>query len=224
MKGKRERSQTLFGHSGVVLLLAGLLLMTCWMMPTELQAASDNAPDKILIGNAIALSGPYAFAAATTQIAPYDLWVKEVNEKGGIYLKKYDKRIPVEILRYDDKSDTGTCVKMVEKLILDDKVDLLLPPWGTALNFAVAPIVTRYGYPVMGVTVDSMKLKEIAHTIPYMFVHLNQPPVKAEAIVPLCQELGVKTAAVIHHADLHGIEFAGHVVPRLSIGGIDVVM
>jgi branched-chain amino acid transport system substrate-binding protein len=186
--------------------------------------AFSQAKDKIRIGNAIALSGPYASPALTTQINPYDMWAKEVNAKGGIYVKAYGKKLPVEIIRYDDKSDVGTVVKLVEKLILDDKVDLLLPPWSTAMNFAIAPIVTKYQYPVLGVTVDSMKIKEIAHTIPYMFLHLNQPPVKAEAIVPLLKELGVKTAAVIHHADLHGIEFAGYVTPQLSIGDIDVVL
>jgi branched-chain amino acid transport system substrate-binding protein len=184
----------------------------------------SQTKDKIRIGNAISLSGPYAPGALTTQIAPYDMWVKEVNAKGGIYVKEYGKKLPVEIIRYDDKSDIGTVVKLVEKLILDDKVDLLLPPWSTAMNFAIAPIVTKYEYPVLGVTVDSMKIKEIAPSIPYFFLHLNQPPVKAEAIVPLCKELGVKTAAVIHHADLHGIEFAGYVAPQLSVNGIDVVM
>ena len=71
---------------------------------------------------------------------------------------------------------------------------------------------------------DSLKLREIAHRIPYMFVILNQPPEKAIALVELCKELGVKTAAVIHHTDLHGIEFAGYVAPYLSTGGVDVVM
>ena len=60
--------------------------------------------DKIRIGNAIALSGGYAFGAKTTQIAPYDMWVKEVNAKGGIFLREYNKRVPVEIIRYDDRS------------------------------------------------------------------------------------------------------------------------
>ena len=180
--------------------------------------------DKIRIGNAICLSGPLGPAALTTQIPPYDMWVKEVNAKGGIFVKEYNKKLPVEVIRYDDKTDIGTTVKLVEKLILDDKVDLLLPPYSTAMNFAVAPIVTKYEYPVLGVTVDSMQLKEMAHTIPYFFVHLNQPPVKAAAIIPLCKELGVKTVAVIHHSDLHGIEFAGYVAPQLSVNGIDVVM
>jgi branched-chain amino acid transport system substrate-binding protein len=180
--------------------------------------------DKIRIGNAISMSGPYAPGAITTQTNPYDMWVKEVNAQGGIYVKEYGKKLPVEMIRYDDKSDIGTVVKLVEKLILDDKVDLLLPPWSTAMNFAIAPIITKYKYPVLGVTVDSMKLKEMAPSIPYFFIVLNQPPVKADAIVPLCKELGVKTAAVIHHTDLHGIEFAGYVTPQLSVNGIDVIM
>ena len=183
-----------------------------------------QAKDKIRIGNAISLSGPNVAGAVMTQANPYDMWIKEVNAKGGIFVKEYNKRLPIELIRYDDKSDIGTVVKMVEKLILDDKVDLLLPPWSTAMNFAIAPIITKYQYPVMGVTVDSMKIKEMAHTLPYFFIHLNQPPVKAEAIVPLLKELGVKTAAVVHHTDLHGIEFAGYVTPQLSVGDIDVVM
>ncbi|MBU2498123.1 MAG: amino acid ABC transporter substrate-binding protein, partial [Proteobacteria bacterium] len=224
MKEKRKRSLTLSGHSSVLLMMALSLLISALAMPTQAQAASAKAPDKIRIGNAISLSGPYAPGAITTQTNPYDMWVKEVNEKGGIYVKAYGKKIPVELIRYDDKSDMGTVVKLVEKLILDDKVDLLLPPWGTAMNFAIAPIVTRHKYPVLGVTVDSMKLKEMAPTIPYLFIVLNQPPVKADAIVPLCKELGVKTAAVVHHTDLHGIEFAGYVMPQLSVNGIDVVL
>jgi len=81
------------------------------------------------------------------------------------------------------------------------------------MNFAIGTHYHQIRIPCTRVTVDSMKIKEIAPTIPYFFVHLNQPPVKAEAIVPLCKELGVKTAVVIHHADLHGIEFAGYVAP-----------
>ena len=224
MKGTEKKLITLLAHSSVVLMLAFMLLAAGWATPSQVQAASTKVPDKIRIGNAISMSGPYAPGAITTQTTPYDMWVKEVNANGGIYLKEYGKKLPVEIIRYDDKSDMGTVVKLVEKLILDDKVDLLLPPWSTAMNFAIAPIVTKYKYPVLGVTVDSMKLKEMAPSIPYMFIVLNQPPVKADAIVPLCKELGVKTAAVVHHTDLHGIEFAGYVTPQLSVNGIDVVM
>jgi branched-chain amino acid transport system substrate-binding protein len=201
--------------------LAICILLAVLLITFPLTAHSK---DKIRIGNAIALSGVYAFGAKTTQIAPFDMWAKEVNAKGGIYVREYGKKLPVEIIRYDDKGDTGTCVKLIEKLILQDKVDHIIGPWGTALYFAIAPIVTKYGYPVVGPTVDSLKLREMAHKIPYLFIILNQPPEKSVAMVDLAKELGVKTLAAAHHQDLHGIEYAAGVVPALVGAGVEALM
>jgi branched-chain amino acid transport system substrate-binding protein len=180
--------------------------------------------DKILIGNAISLSGPYAPGAASTQIPPYDMWVKEINEQGGLYVKEYDKKLPIELIRYDDKSDIGTMVKLVEKLILEDKVDLMFPPWGTAMNFAAAKLATKYKYPMLGVTVDSLKLAKMAPEIPYFFIPYAQPPVKMRSLVAFLKELGVKTAVIIHNADLHGIEYAGYTAPLIKKAGIKLLL
>jgi branched-chain amino acid transport system substrate-binding protein len=182
------------------------------------------APEKIIIGNAIALSGPNAPAAALSQVPSYDLWVEDVNADGGIYVKEFDKKIPVEILRYDDTSDVGTAVQLTEKLIVEDKVNFILPPWGTASNFAIAPIVSEHTMPTLGCTVSSKQLAAEAENYPSFFGVLNQAPSQGAALVAVAQELGVKTAAVIHHTDLHGIEFAGDVLPQLAAGGIDVVL
>jgi len=180
--------------------------------------------DKIRIGNPIALSGINVAGATMSQTRAYDMWVEDVNAKGGIYVKKYGKKIPVEIIRYDDKSDIGTAVKLTEKLLLDDKVDFIFPPWGTAAHFALAPVITKYKSPVVAITCSSVKLRELAPTVPYMFILLNQPQEMGAALVELSKELGVKRAAVIHHTDLHGIEFASVVVPLLVVSGIDVVL
>lgn len=187
-------------------------------------AGAGEAPEKIIIGNAIALSGPNAPAAALSQIPSYDLWVQDVNAAGGIYVKEFDKKIPVEILRYDDTSDVGTAVQLTEKLIVEDQVHFILPPWGTASNFAIAPVVSEHTMPTLGCTVSSKQLAAEAEKYPSFFGVLNQAPSQGAALVAVAQELGVKTAAVIHHNDLHGIEFAGDVLPQLSAGGVDVVL
>ena len=137
--------------------------------------AFSQTKDKIRIGNPIALSGINVAGATMTQIRAYDMWVEDVNARGGMYVKEYDKKIPVRVIRYDDKSDIGTAVKLTEKLLLDDKVDFLFPPWGTASHFALAPIVTKYKAPVVAITCSSVKLRELALTTPYMFQTLNQP-------------------------------------------------
>ena len=180
--------------------------------------------DKIRIGNPIALSGINVAGATMSQTRAYDMWVEDVNARGGIYVKKFGKKLPVEIIRYDDKSDIGTAVKLTEKLLLDDKVDFIFPPWGPASHFALAPVITKYKSPVVAITCSSVKLRELAPTVPYMFILLNQPQEMGAALVELSKELGVKRAAVIHHTDLHGIEFASVVVPLLVVSGIDVVL
>ncbi len=199
---------------------------------TEMTAEEDMGedmadipePEKILIGNPIALSGPNAAPAELSQTRGYDLWAADVNEQGGIYVEAYDKRIPVEIVRYDDTSDIGTAVQLTEKLILEDKVHFLFPPWGTAFNFAIAPLVTQYEMPVLGCTVSSKQLAAEAHQFPYFFTVLNQAPAQGAALVDIITDLGIKKVAVIHHTDLHGIEFAGDVLPQLSVAGVDVAL
>ncbi len=187
-------------------------------------SSAKTAPDKIIIGNAIALSGPNAPAAALSQIPSYDLWVDDVNAAGGIYVKEFDKKIPVEIKRYDDTSDVGTAVQLTEKLIVEDKVNFILPPWGTASNFAIAPVVSEYTMPTLGCTVGSKQLADEAEKYPSFFTVLNQAPEQGAALVAVMKELGVKTVAIIHHTDLHGIEFAEVVEPLLKDGGFEIVL
>jgi len=181
------------------------------------------AKDKIVLGQAIALSGPYTVGAAVTQIAPNDMWIEEVNAEGGIYVEEYGKKLPLELIRYDDKSDVGTQVKLTEKLILEDKVDFILGPWSTAMWFAIAPTVNQYKYPVIGPTVDSLQLREMWQEIPYEFIILNQPKEKSVAMVDMALELGVETMVTGHLQDLHGIEYAQGVVPQLAAAGVEVL-
>jgi len=182
------------------------------------------APETIRIGNPIALTGPNAAGAGLSQIPPYDLWVEDVNAEGGIYVAEYDAKIPVEIIRYDDTSDIGTSVQLMEKLILEDEVDFIFPPWGTAANFAIAPIATQYQMPVMGCTMSSLDLSAQADQFPYFFAILNQPDTQGAGMVEVLQEVGVKTVAIIRHDDLHGIELQSVIEPLLEEAGIEVVI
>jgi ABC-type branched-subunit amino acid transport system substrate-binding protein len=50
-------------------------------------AADKASKDKIVIGQAISLSGPLAGGVAISGGKVYELWVDEVNKNGGIYVK-----------------------------------------------------------------------------------------------------------------------------------------
>jgi branched-chain amino acid transport system substrate-binding protein len=212
----------MYRKSAVSLIL--LLICALLLSVTGTMAQEEEIPETIVIGNPIALSGPNAQGAMLTQVPSYDLWVEDVNAAGGIYVEEYDTQIPVEILRYDDTSDIGTSVQLLERLILEDEVDFIFPPWGTAFNFAIAPLVTERQTPVIGCTVGSQQLQEEADQFPYYFVMLNQPTTQGPGIVDLLVELEVETVAVIHHTDLHGIEFAAVTVPLLEEAGLEIVV
>jgi len=191
---------------------------------TEEEVEVPPAPETIRIGNPIAITGPNSAGAGLSQIPSYDLWVDDVNADGGIYVAEYDTKIPVEIVRYDDTSDIGTSVQLMEQLILEDEVDFIFPPWGTAFNFAIAPIATQYEMPVMGCTMSSLDLSAQADQFPYFFAILNQPDTQGAGIVEVLEEVGAETVAIIRHDDLHGIELESVVEPLLEAAGIEIVI
>lgn len=185
---------------------------------------SSHSKEKIRIGNTISLSGPYASGAVPIQVEPHTVWVEDVNAKGGIFVKSLGKRLPVELITYDDRSDIGTAIKFVEKMILDDKVDLLLPPFGTAMNLAIAPIANKHKHPVIGTSFQSEKLREIMHTIPYYFAMLSQHREQGAALVDLLKELKIEKVAIIYVADAYGIEATGIIAPAIGVAGMEVAI
>ena len=202
------------------LVLSGVIPAVMFLFCAMVNAAVGK--DKIRIGQAVPLSGPLATSNAVVSSPYYDLWVKDVNAEGGIYVKEYGKKLPVELLIYDDKSDTGTMTRLLEKLILEDKVDFLLPPWGTAMLFAAAPIANKYGYILIGGAGGAEKLKNL--NLPYFFQSLNFSEAQVPVLTNILLELGVKRVAMISHEDLHGVEYSSVAAPEFTKKGIEVVM
>lgn len=191
-------------------------------------SAAPEAPKSIRIGYALPLSGPYAIGAGVTTLPNYKLWVEQVNAQGGIMLSKYGKRVPVEVIEYDDRSDPETQVRLTERLILQDKVDLLLAPYNTAFHMAVAPVYDKYGYPLLGVTAISGKVKQVATRWPYAFWLIPQPDDLAGHLVQVLKELkdqgkiGNKVA-VLYITDEFGLDMAAGFAPLLPTNGFELV-
>ena len=190
--------------------------------------ARAQAPKSIRIGYAVALSGPYAPGAQSTTWSQYKLWAKDVNDAGGIYLKKFDRKVPVELSEYDDRSQIEEAIRLVERLILNDKVDLVLAPWGTATNLAVAPVVNKHEYPVIHFTASAMRVRQLGPRWPYSFWALVQPDTGtaplAEMVAKLKAEGKIKgRIAIMHVADQLGVEMATAMVEACKKHGVEIV-
>jgi branched-chain amino acid transport system substrate-binding protein len=174
-------------------------------------ASSADAQDKIRIGYAISKTGPYAGGASITTLPNYQLWVKDVNAAGGIKLG--DKHVPVEVVEYDDRSSSEEAVKAIERLANQDKVDFILPPWGTGLNLAVGPTLNRLGYPHLAVTSVTDKAPELAKRWSNASFWLGTSTQISEALADLLKKLKSDgkidgSIAMVSVADQFGIELA----------------
>jgi len=173
----------------------------------------------VRIGYAIARTGPWTGGAQISQEPNYLLWAEQVNAAGGLDVKGVKR--PIELVSSDDRSDIETCVRSYEKLMGSDKVDLILPPWGSNANFAVAPLANRFGYPMLAPTALSRKLIDM--NLPYFFSLLQQPDRMMGALVDMLVANGVKTLAVIYVDDLFGLENYGAFKVALKATNIQVV-
>ena len=189
-------------------------------------AASAEEPKEIKVGFTLSQSGPYSMGAQLQQMPNYVMWAEEVNARGGILIKKLGKRLPVRLVHYDDRSDIETAVRLYERLATKDKVDLMLPPWGTSMTFAVASIADRYGYPLIGVTVSSMRLKELG--LKNFFSMMQAPDAVCGAIVDLLaavrEKANLKSLGMINVSDLWGVEVVKESVPLFRDKGFKIVM
>lgn len=180
-------------------------------------AAAQDAP--VRIGYAISRTGPFAAGAQVSQEPNYILWAEQANAAGGLEVK--GKRRRIELIGYDDRSEIETAVRTYEKLMSSDKVDLILPPWGSAMNFAVAPLANRLGYPMLAPTALSRKLIDMQ--LPYFFSLLQQPDKMMGALVDLLAANGVKTIAVVYMDDLFGLENIAALNLALKGRGIEMI-
>jgi len=160
------------------------------------------APSPVRIGYAMARTGPWAGGAQVSQEPNFLMWAEQQNAAGGLNVKGVKR--PIELISSDDRSDLETCVRSYEKLMGSDRVDLILPPWGSNANFAVAPLANRFGYPMLAPTALSRKLIDMR--LPYFFSLLQQPDQMMGALVDMLQANNVKTIAIVYMDDLFGLE------------------
>jgi len=190
--------------------------------------ASAQEKDKIRIGWAVSKSGPYAGGAAIGTLPNYVLWVKEVNDAGGIMLSSLGKRLPVEVVEYDDRSNSEEAVRAVERLITQDKVDFVLAPWGTALNLAIAPTLNKHGYLHLAFNTLTNQVPNLAKRWNNIFFFEGRINDYAESVVDMlvaqrdAGKIGDKVA-IVSIADSFGIDLAKAARERAKEHGFKIV-
>jgi branched-chain amino acid transport system substrate-binding protein len=122
---------------------AGAVVAGAPLLPRLSRAA---ARDYILIGHPAPATGPIA-AFGETSAWVDKFVVEEINKDGGIFIKDLGKKLPVKVKPMDTESNPTKAAEVASKLILQDKIDLMLVLHTPDTVNPVGAICERYQVP-----------------------------------------------------------------------------
>jgi len=156
-------------------------------------APVTEAQPPFRIGVTLAQTGVFA-ALGQNQLRGYQLCVKHINDKGGVLGRK------LELVVYDDGSDPATAVRVYEKLITQDKVDLVLGPYSSPISEAVADVNEKYKMPMVAPGAAATSIYRKGRK--FIFSVLPRAEARLEGLIDLAAKKGLKSVAVINSDDL----------------------
>jgi branched-chain amino acid transport system substrate-binding protein len=100
------------------------------------------AAEPIKVGVTASLTGRYA-APGSDLLEGLKMWAHDLNARGALLGRE------VEIVSYDDKSDPATSAQLYERLISNDRVDLLIGPYSSDVTLAASDVAERHNIPMV---------------------------------------------------------------------------
>ena len=94
------------------------------------------------VGIPVSLTGQFSLQGGQT-LGGLQAWVADVNGAGGLVVG--DSLSPVELIWRDDASRRDNVRAITERLIVDDRVDLLIGPYSAVLTNAAAEVARVHG-------------------------------------------------------------------------------
>jgi branched-chain amino acid transport system substrate-binding protein len=113
-------------------IIAGAVLMSA----VSLAAAAEP----IKIGSVLSVTGPAAFLG-DPELKTLQMYVEKINAEGGVLGRK------LELVHYDDGSESNKANSFAKRLIESDKVDVIIGGTTTGATMAMVPLVEKAGIP-----------------------------------------------------------------------------
>ncbi len=181
-------------------------------------ALSQPATAPITIGAAVSDTGTYAVEGKSVRRG-YDMWADAVNARGGIDVAGTKR--PVKILYYDDESDPETAVKLVQRLISQDKVDFLFGPYSSGLTVATSAIAAKYKKLMFAGAAAATSVFD--HKNLYVFSPLSLTSKYNSSALDALKALGVQTIAIMHTSDAPMLDVRDATIKYAESLGMKVV-
>ncbi len=160
-------------------------------MATVVMFADFAQAKTIRVGMTVSSSGRFALAAQAGARGA-DIWVDDVNARGGIEIG--GEKYKVELVKLDDRSDKQMVARVYENLIKEHDVDVLLGPFGSTLTGAAAHVTEKYGKFLIIWSASSDKIYEQGYNYVVSGSQIAASLLGAPA-VKLIKSVGVKKIA-----------------------------
>ena len=102
--------------------------------------ATAAAAEPIKIGSVLSVTGPAAFLG-DPELKTLQVYVDKINAEGGVLGRK------LELVHYDDGSESNKANSFAKRLIESDGVDVILGGTTTGATMAMVPLVEKAGVP-----------------------------------------------------------------------------
>ncbi len=176
-----------------IAILSAAVLAAAMLLPAP--AFAGHRPGNVVVlGGTFPLTGRYVVHVRPSHDAR-KLYVDELNARGGLL----GHQVQLKIL--DDKSDRRTAIELYEKLITEDKVDLVLGPKTSYITDPVANVMERYKRPFITPGASSPVIwqrgRKYIFSAPIALAQGHQ-----KGALQLAEQIGVKRIAVIGEGSL----------------------
>jgi branched-chain amino acid transport system substrate-binding protein len=185
-----------------------------------LGAMTALAADTIVFGAAISITGKTAKEGEYTRDG-YQFAIDRINEMGGI--KVGSKTYKVELRYYDDETKAERSAQLFEKLINEDKVNLLLGPYGSSPTSTAAPIVERYKIPMVEANGSAESIFSKGYKYTFMILSPARGYLRGVIDTIIAKDPAVKTVAILGENEAFSKEVAGGAADYAKEKGLDVV-
>jgi branched-chain amino acid transport system substrate-binding protein len=148
------------------------------------------AQQQIRIGATMSLTGKQYSLQGGYGREGYLLCEKHVNAQGGVLGR------PIQFVIYDDESDEKTAARLYEKLIVEDKVDAVLGPYGTAITEAVADVPEKHRKVMVAANAATSSIWEKGRR--YLIMVLAPVDSAAAGVVDTATRNGLRTVAILN--------------------------
>lgn len=209
--------------SVLALVISGLFVWTYAFAPDARAQARE-----IKIGGTMAVTGMFSVEWGPKGRQFMEEWAKMMNERGGVFVKEANAKLPIKLIVYDDGSSPDRAVELYERLATTDKVDFFTGPASSPITIKASTVGEKYGIPM--VTAEANSPVVFARGFKWLVGADRPAPQWGEdyyRMVKMLMDAGtmprLKSVAVIQENTPHTMDVGWGGINRAGLAGLTVV-